>query len=199
MGRAQNAYPEHAPNRDGDERKSAPRRSVLGSAVIATSRAILPDPTLRELEIVGGRVEALVADVARRHGLSHAALNALAVIEGNGGPLPTGEISARMHITTGTMTTVLDTLERNRYIRRLADPDDRRRVLVDITPAAQTVLDQMLPEVQQLAKAIMGVLDDDALHRLLDTLATLTETIQNSPPNLPPPARRRTPSKLRRR
>jgi DNA-binding MarR family transcriptional regulator len=104
-----------------------------------------------------------------------------------------------MHITTGTMTTVLDTLERNSYIRRLADPDDRRRVLVDITPAAQTVLDQMLPEVQQLAKAIMGVLDDDALHRLLDILATLTETIQNAPQHLPPPARRRTPSKLRRR
>lgn len=104
-----------------------------------------------------------------------------------------------MHITTGTMTTVLDTLERNSYIRRLPDPDDRRRVLVDITPNAQTVLDQMLPEVQQLAKAVMGVLDDDALHRLLDTLATLTETIQNSPQNLPPPAPRRTPSQLRRK
>ena len=103
-----------------------------------------------------------------------------------------------MHITTGTTTTVLDTLERNRYIRRLADPDDRRRVLVDITPAAQTVLDHMLPEVQQLAKTIMGVLDDDALHHLLDTLATLTETIQNSPQNLPPPTPRRTPAKLRR-
>jgi DNA-binding MarR family transcriptional regulator len=103
-----------------------------------------------------------------------------------------------MHITTGTMTTVLDTLERNGYIHRLADPDDRRRVLVDITPAAQTVLDQMLPEVQQLAKAIMGVLDDDALQHLLDTLATLTEAIQSSPQDLPPPARRRTPSKLRR-
>jgi DNA-binding MarR family transcriptional regulator len=104
-----------------------------------------------------------------------------------------------MHITTGTMTTVLDTLERNGYIRRLADPDDRRRVLVDITPTAQTVLDQMLPEVQQLAKAIMGVLDDDALHGLLETLTTLTETIQNSPQNLPPPEHRRTPSKLRRK
>jgi DNA-binding MarR family transcriptional regulator len=103
-----------------------------------------------------------------------------------------------MHITTGTMTTVLDTLERNSYIRRLADPDDRRRVLVDITPAAQTLLDQMLPEVQQLAKAVMGALDDEALHQLLDTLAALTETIENPPQNLPSPARRRTPGKLRR-
>ena len=103
-----------------------------------------------------------------------------------------------MHITTGTMTTVLDTLERNRYIRRLADPDDRRRVLVDITPAAQTVLDQMLPEVQHLAKAVMGALDEHTLHRLLDTLHTLTETIENSPQSLPPPAPRRTPRRLRR-
>jgi DNA-binding MarR family transcriptional regulator len=96
------------------------------------------------------------------------------------------------------MTTVLDTLERNRYIRRLADPDDRRRVLVDITPTAQALLDQMLPEVQQRAKAVMGVLDNNTLHALLDTLAALTEAIDAVPQNLPPPAPRRTPRKLRR-
>ena len=153
---------------------------------------------MRELEIVGSKLEALVADAARRHGLSHAALNALAVIEGNAEPIPTGEISTRMHITTGTMTTVLDTLERNNYIQRLADPNDRRRVLVDITPAAQTLLDQLLPEVQQLARAIMGTLDDNTLHNLLETLATLTNTIDHPPTNLSPPAPRRTPARLRR-
>ena len=31
-----------------------------------------------------------------------------------------------MHITSGTMTSVLDTLERNGYIERLTDSDDRR-------------------------------------------------------------------------
>lgn len=103
-----------------------------------------------------------------------------------------------MHITTGTMTTVLDTLERNSYIRRLPDPNDRRRVLVDITPNAQTLLDQMLPEVQQQAKVVMSVLDDDTLHALLDTLATLTEAIDKTPEDLPPPAPRRTPRTLRR-
>ena len=139
-----------------------------------------------------------MADVARRHGLSHAALNALAVIEGAGGPLPTGEVSARMHITTGTMTTVLDTLERNGYVRRLADPDDRRRVLVDITPAAQSVLERLLPEVQQVAKAVMGTLDDKALQALLDTLAAVSAAVDNVPSGLPAPAPRRTPAHLRR-
>ncbi len=33
-----------------------------------------------------------------------------------------GAIGASMHITSGTMTSVLDTLERNGYIERLTDP-----------------------------------------------------------------------------
>src|SRR3954468_5336906 len=83
----------------------------------------LASRALRELEGPGGKVETAIAAVARRHGLSHAALNALAVIEGAGGPIPAGEVSARMHITTGTMTSVLDTLERNGYVERSADAD----------------------------------------------------------------------------
>ena len=76
----------------------------------------------RELEVVGGLAQALVASVARRHGLSHAALNALAVIEGNGRPMTAGAVGAHMHITSGTTTSVLDTLERNGYVERLKDP-----------------------------------------------------------------------------
>jgi DNA-binding MarR family transcriptional regulator len=158
----------------------------------------LASRALRELEVVGGKVEAAVSRIARRYGLSHAALNALAVIEGAGGPLPAGEVSARMHITTGTMTTVLDTLERSGYVQRLADPDDRRRVLVDITPSAQSVLDRMLPDVQQISKVIMGVLDDKALRTLLETLAVVTTSVENVPDDLRAPARRRTPARLRR-
>ena len=153
---------------------------------------------MRELEVVGGKAEALIADVARRYGLSHAALNALAVIEGAGGPLPTGEVGARMHITSGTMTTVLDTLERNGYVRRLADPDDRRRVLVDITPAAQSVLERMLPDVQQMAKAVMRVVDEHRLQALLDTLAVISASLDNPPKDLLAPTARRTPARLRR-
>ncbi len=148
--------------------------------------------------MLGGKVEAAVAAVARRHGLSHAALNALAVIEGEGGPISAGEVSARMHITTGTMTSVLDTLERNGYVQRSADPDDRRRVLVDITPSAQAVLDQMLPEVQQLAKTVMSALSDEHLQELLGHLSAIDASLAAVPDQMPPPAERRTPPRLKR-
>lgn len=139
-----------------------------------------------------------MAGVARRYGLSHAALNALAVIEGNGGPLPAGEVSDRMHITSGTMTSVLDTLERNGYARRLPDPEDRRRVLVDITPAAQTLLDGLLPEVQQVAGLAMGSLDAADLQRFLAALAAVRVAIAAIPDEVPPAAPRRMPPHLRR-
>ncbi len=152
----------------------------------------------RELEVVGGLAEALIATVARRHGLSHAALNALAVIEGNGSPMAAGEVGARVHITSGTMTSVLDTLERNGYIQRLSDRNDRRRVLVDVTPEAQAVLNRLLPEVVQATTAVMDGFDDKELFSFLGTLARVRAAIAATPDDLPPPAPRRTPRNLRR-
>jgi len=144
----------------------------------------------RELEEVGALVEAAVAAIPRRAGLSHAALNALAVIEGAGQPLLTGEVSARMHITSGSMTSLLDTLERKGYVVRSGDPDDRRRVLVDITPAARTFLDEALPAVAQLVTRIMESLGPPRQQLLLDTLADVRRAVADVPETLPAPPRR---------
>jgi len=152
----------------------------------------------RNLEEVGGHAEALIASVARRHGLSHAALNALAVIEGNGAPMTAGAVGAHMHITSGTMTSVLDTLERNGYVQRLADPDDRRRVLVDVTAEAQAVLNRLLPEVVQTTTAVMAGFDDRELSAFLNTMARIRDAIAAAPDDLPAPAPRRTPRNLKR-
>ena len=152
----------------------------------------------RELEEVGALAESLVASVARRHGLSHAALNALAIIEGNGAPIPAGAVGAQMHITTGTMTSVLDTLERNGYIERLSDPEDRRRVLVDVTPSAQALLDNLLPEVVQATTAALAGFSTKELDDFLDTLGRVRQAIAAVPNDLGPVAPRRTPPKLKR-
>ena len=153
---------------------------------------------IRELEVVGGMAELLVASVARRHGLSHVALKALAVMEGNGAPMPAGAVGARVHITSGTMTSVLDTLERNGYIERLTDADDRRRVLVDVTPDAQAVLDQLLPEVVQTTTAVLAGFGDKELNTFLGTLARVRDAIASVPDDRGPPAPRRTPRNLER-
>lgn len=138
---------------------------------------------------MGGLVEAAIASVARRFDLSHAALNALAVIEGAGEPLPSGEIGARMHITSGSVTALLDNLERKGFVQRLVDAGDRRKVLVDVTPEAQAVLDEMLPVVQQVSRLVaerLGPQGQQQLLAALDEIRTALTELPDEPPTALP-------------
>jgi DNA-binding MarR family transcriptional regulator len=49
------------------------------------------------------------------------------------GTVPAGRLAEESRLTTGAVTAVLDRLERAGYVQRLADPSDRRRVLVETT------------------------------------------------------------------
>ena len=103
-----------------------------------------------------------------------------------------------MHITSGSVTALIDNLERKDYIKRLTDPGDRRRILVDITPKAQKVLDQMLPEVQQLSRTLLEPLGATAQQALLDTLGQVRVALADLPTDLPPPKPRKRPKHLTR-
>ena len=149
--------------------------------------------------MVGSLIEAAVGAVCRRHGLSHAALNALAVIEGEGQPMLTGEVAARMHITSGTVTSLLDNLEQKQYIVRSSDREDRRRVLVDITPTAQAVLDEALPAIQQVTRLLTDRIGPERQQLLLDILAEIREAITELPAELPQPQPRRRPTHITRK
>jgi len=136
--------------------------------------------------------------VCRRFGLSHAALNALAVIEGEGQPMLTGEVATRMHITSGTVTSLLDNLERKSYVVRSSDRDDRRRVLVDITPAAQALLDQALPAIQQVARELVDRIGPERQEALLAILDEIRQAAAALPDDLPVPRSRQRTKRMTR-
>jgi DNA-binding MarR family transcriptional regulator len=48
-----------------------------------------------------------------------------------------GELAAEMGMSTGAVTALLDRMEKAGYIRRVRDPGDRRRVLVELTEQAR--------------------------------------------------------------
>lgn len=146
---------------------------------------------LRKLEIAGVRSARAVAAVCRPHGLSHAALNALAVLEGNAAPMAPGELAEHMHVTSGTITSLIDNLERQGHVTRKPDPDDRRRFLIDVTPQAQKLLDLVLPAIQQLAKALFATISEPQLRSLLTTLDDVHRALDDPPDDLPPAVRHR--------
>lgn len=77
---------------------------------------------------------ALDARAAERLGLSLTDLTCLNVVEREGG-VTAGRLATASGLTTGAVTAVIDRLERAGYARRVRDPQDRRKVNVEVTPA----------------------------------------------------------------
>ena len=67
-------------------------------------------------------------------GLNRTDTRCLDIIERLDG-VSAGRLASEAGLSTGAVTTVLDRLERAGYARRVQDPGDRRRVLVELTPA----------------------------------------------------------------
>ena len=88
--------------------------------------------------------------------LAPSARQVLAVVEGAGQPLEPSVIAERVLITTGTMTSVLDTLEKRGLIQRMPHPGDRRKLLVSITPQAQAILDELLPSLHAREREVIS-------------------------------------------
>ena len=144
----------------------------------------------RSLERLGADVDSAVSGVWRRFGLSHAGGNALAVIEGAETPITPGDIGAAMHITSGSITSLLDTLEGRGLVERSSHESDRRKVLVSITTAGRDLLDEALPAIQQVVRRLMGGMSETERSQLLDLLLSTHDSITNADLSDLPPSRR---------
>jgi DNA-binding MarR family transcriptional regulator len=119
----------------------------------------------------------------RHHRLSRAGRETLAVLEGAGQPLSPTEIAERLIVTTASVTSLLDTLERRGLVERRPDPTDRRKLLIVITPDGKAIVDQFLPEVVALQTAALATLNETQRRQLVELLATLGANLTTLDPD----------------
>jgi DNA-binding MarR family transcriptional regulator len=79
---------------------------------------------------------------AERLGINRTDLNCIDIIERHGG-VTAGELAAESGLSSGAVTAVIDRLERAGYARRVRDPDDRRRVRVEVTTEVRRAADEL--------------------------------------------------------
>ncbi len=96
--------------------------------------------------VIGGVLEVLF----RRHGLTGPGFNVLLILAGADEPLPPHVIGERRLVTRGTVTGLLDTLERRGLVRRLPHPDDRRMLLIELTPEGGSLVRMTAKELWPL-------------------------------------------------
>ncbi|MEX0735709.1 MAG: MarR family transcriptional regulator [Steroidobacteraceae bacterium] len=81
-----------------------------------------------------------------------------------GGPMSPGELATRSNLTTGAITGVVDRLEKAGYVRRVADPIDRRRLLVELLTAKATA--DFKPVFEGLRRSMYELLDQYTVEQL---------------------------------
>ena len=108
-----------------------------------------------------------------RFGITLPRFDLMAQLEREPRGLTMGELSRRMMVTGGNVTTIVDQLENEQLVQRQPLPGDRRAFMVVLTPAGRTAFAAMAIEHEQWVIELLSPLStpqQDQLHRLLGTL-----------------------------
>lgn len=121
--------------------------------------------------------------VATYGGLNRTDTRVIDLVE-RAGRMTAGEIATAARLTSGAVTAVIDRLEAAGFARRVRDTVDRRRVLVEITPAlTETMRPVFGPLVEEGVRAMAAYSDEDFetivtfLERTRETLAVHTARV----------------------
>jgi DNA-binding MarR family transcriptional regulator len=97
------------------------------------SRSELIAELRREIRAAQSAVAAVDDAVAERLGVNATDHRCLDLLDQRG-PMTAGALAEALGLSRSAVTTVLDRLEQRRYVRRGPNPDDRRQVVVALTP-----------------------------------------------------------------
>jgi DNA-binding MarR family transcriptional regulator len=137
-------------------RELSPQRqqlyAELGDEVRANQRATdLVDELLAEMMGIN-RTDARCMDILDQHG-----------------SLSAGDLAEASRLTTGAIPAVIDRLERAGLARRVPDPSDRRRVLIEPTEKAFAAATELMAEpMRELYLPMAERYSDDQLRLILD-------------------------------
>jgi DNA-binding MarR family transcriptional regulator len=107
--------------------------------------------------------------VAERLGLAGSDVESLEVL-GDEGRLTVGRLAEISGLTTGSATRMIDRLEQAGFVRRLPDPADRRRVLVEPVEGLGAKLGALHASIAASQREVIELYDDDQLRVLIDYL-----------------------------
>lgn len=133
-------------------------------------------------------VLSFTAAMARRMGLGLSEIAALEHLQGAGGLTP-GQLGARLSMTSGAVTALVDRLERGGYVQRSPHPRDRRSSIIRMTDTgAEEAARHLYPLAAEIFQTAAGRSDHDRetiAAFLRDVTAAVTKQAANASANGP--------------
>jgi MarR family transcriptional regulator, transcriptional regulator for hemolysin len=135
------------------------------------------------LVVVARRWRALLDERLRIIGQSAARMEALAAILNSPSLSAQVDIAKRLRIEGPTMTRMLDTLEKDGLVERLADPTDRRTKHLRVTAAGEAALEEIFAIADEMRERLLGGVTDGKIDELNEFLVMLTERLDAGLPD----------------
>lgn len=122
-------------------------------------------------------LEANRRSAAVRFGLSEMEIRALFRIAEAGRITPKA-LATDLFVTTGAVTGVGDRLIGAGFVTRIAHPDDRRSILLELTAAGHEAMTQMHRDFITMLTGATGVIDPAELDAAAKTLRSITDQVE---------------------
>ena len=137
---------------------------------VSTSGTHFSFSILHAAKAIEDRIEGALGTV----GLSMAKHSALSRLEEAREPMSLSELAEKLSCVRSNITQLIDRLEADGLVRRVADPDDRRSIRAELTPLGrekQAAGADELAKVQQELSAQVAVSDLPSLESALQSLS----------------------------
>ncbi len=95
-------------------------------------------------------------------------------------PWSLSELAAAQQVTPSSMSRTVDVLVQREWVARTTAPDDRRKVVLHLTPAGHAAHAAMVHAARDVAAALLAQLDAHDRARLYDGLSALRTLLNTS-------------------
>lgn len=144
-----------------------PSERTIADSIAATLRRIARAAELHSHELF------------HRFGLTGPQLSVLRELEHIGGPASIGTLAHGVHLSSATVTGIVDRLVKQAYVTRIRSVDDKRRVMVALTDAAHDVLRQAPSLLDESFIVELNKLHDWEQNLLLSSLQRLVGLMEH--------------------
>ncbi|MCW2962267.1 MAG: Transcriptional regulator, MarR family [Thermoleophilia bacterium] len=94
------------------------------------------------------------------------------------GPMPMSELAARISLSRAAVTSLIDRLEQDDWVKREPDDHDRRRTVLSLLPKATTAFDSVSEDYSAHLATLAGDLSDDEWRTVATFVGGITELSQ---------------------
>ena len=114
--------------------------------------------------------------VAKTSGLTPQQNHTIEIV-GNDGPVRMKSLAEKLSVTMGTLTVMVNRLEKSGYVSRTKDPEDGRGFLIDLTPKGEQIHHEHHDYHLKLVEDILHQLTSEESLHLLNTLKKINGVI----------------------